>query len=120
MRRENFLENVWLGGIEGKMMVRPRSFLLGPPKSFLPKMWRKLDGENLIANNKNAHVQVAHGPILCSFYFYFSIPIIINVCFLLSFFFSFCFPLNVASSFFVSIFFSLDVIFIFIFNFFKT
>ena len=38
--------------------------------------------ENLIVNDKNAHLQVAHGPILCSFYFYFSIPVMENVCFL--------------------------------------
>ena len=87
MRRENILENVWLGGREGKMMMGPGCFLLGLPKSFLPKMWRKLVGENLIANDKNAHVQVSHGHVHCSFYFYFyfSIPVVINV-----FFFGYC------------------------------
>ena len=100
--------------------------------------------ENLIVNDKNAHLQVAHGPILCSFYFYFSIPVMENVCFLckwaytllfLFLFFNssyskcllfFFFSLNVASSFFFFSFFFFfwfrcnflfqDVIFIFLIN----
>ena len=85
-----FFERKWVGKTfwkvfgwegEGKMMMGPGCFLLGLPKSFLPKMWRKLVGENLIANDKNAHVQVSHGHVHCSFYFYFyfSIPVVINV-----------------------------------------
>ena len=44
MRREIFLEDVWLGGRDGKEMVGPGCFLPNQPKSFLSKMGRKLGG----------------------------------------------------------------------------
>ena len=35
--RENFLDDVWLGGGEGKKMVGLECFLPGPTKKFCPK-----------------------------------------------------------------------------------
>ena len=34
MRRENFLESVWLGGVERKIIVGPRYFLFRLTKKF--------------------------------------------------------------------------------------
>ena len=48
MRRENFLESVWFGGGERKMMVGFRCFLSEPIKNFLTKMGRKLNEVSLI------------------------------------------------------------------------
>ena len=89
MRRENFLENVWLGGIEGKMIVRPRSFLLDPPKSFLPKI--------LLLMTKMLMCKLHMGLYVALFIFIFNSNF--NKCFFLIFFLS---P-NVAYSLFFSI-----------------
>ena len=48
MRKENFLEGVWLGGEEGKMIVGPWCFLPEPIKKFSPQNgektgWGKFD-----------------------------------------------------------------------------
>ena len=37
MRRENFLEGVWLGWREGKMIVRPGFLFPRPTKRFSPQ-----------------------------------------------------------------------------------
>ena len=50
IRKENFLEGVWLGEGEGegKMIVAPGCFLPGLAKTFfLPKMEKKLGRQNL-------------------------------------------------------------------------
>ena len=80
MRRENFLENVWLGGIEGKMMVRTRSFLLGPPKSFLSKI--------LLLMTKILMCKLHMGLYVALFIFIFNSNC--NKCFFLIFFITKC------------------------------
>ena len=77
MRRENFLENVWLGGIEGKMIVRPRFFLLDPPKSFLPKI--------LLLMTKMLMCKLHMGLYVALFIFIFNSNC--NKCFFFNFFF---------------------------------
>ena len=47
-KRENFLKGLWLEGREKKEMMRPKCFLPGSPKNFIPQMRRKLVCKNTI------------------------------------------------------------------------
>ena len=86
-RKKNFFGVCLIGWKWRKINSRVHVFSLGPPKSFLPKMERKLNGDEFFLDWQKCPYACAHELLQVAFIFFSSLP----CCLFFSFFFGFIF-----------------------------